>query len=259
MGALLSLFFIIILPHADAESINLKLQPIKGPVQGPYLDHTIVISLSNSCLASIKLNNTTCPSNDILRQLDTSKSQSGVFTTIDTITQRKQNNLENEERLYSFEDNNIIVDGSFRLQIKFKTIYIVPSLDHFLDKTNLTKQNNTRIVYKDLNVDEKCRVATMSAKDWKKTLPHAISYLRSNCNDKFIMLEYRDVILDQITEFDITTSQKYKEDEWKDNLKKTHKDYQLGNDTTLNRSVYEDRDPKYVPPSTPPFDYSKYR
>lgn len=220
----ISLFFCLgLFLIANAETINLPLAPITGPIQGPYQDSAITVSLSNSCLTSLKLNYTTCPSNDILKQLDTSKTQSGTFQIIDGITQRKQNNLANEERLYSFDNNPIIIDPSFRLQIKFKTIYIVPSLDNYLKPDSMKKENNTRITYKDLAVDDRCRTATISASEWQKTLPNAISYLRSNCNDKFILLEYRDITVDKITEIDITTTASYKYNKWLEEAKKSSK------------------------------------
>lgn len=199
--------------HAE---INLKLAPITGPVTGKGLDTLVSISLSRSSLAITTINNTDYPSYELLYKngLDNSVIQSGSFDYVNGIFQRVPTNIKNEEQLYAFTTNKLILDPSHRMQIKTKTIHIVPSLDAFILKSELQKINDTRIIYKDISISNDCKSATMTSTNWLSLLPKLIYFLRSNCNEDLKLFETFDIIKDNVTEIDITTTANYQYQQW---------------------------------------------
>jgi len=246
----------IVWSSANATSINLPLEPITGSINGKYLNQVITIEIQKSCIIS-----KTCPSYDFLlkQKLDTSKIQSGKFSNKTGIYLRETTQISNEIYLYSFEPYQIILNPSYSLAVHSKLIRIVPSLDNYILDDGLNKINNTRILHTLRYTDTQCTESIISGKDWLKTLADTISFMRNNCNQKFTLIDDTKIIIDNQTQLDYTTSQKYKEDLWKEQIKKSYNENKIGNDNSTNKSVTEDKDPKYVPPITPPFDYSKYR
>jgi len=245
------LFLIPLLQNIDAYEIS-------------KLSKSIGIADSKQCITMIKNNFTTsCPSIKELYDLglDTSNQDiTGKFSYYDGLFQREFPVLAFHFRYYDLIDEfNIFIDPPNDMRDRIKTITIESNFDNYLLATDMIKQNNTRTIHKDLWVNYGCTQATINANTWKITLPQVMEYLRHDCNEQFIKLESINTIFDNQTLTDISTSQKWKEDNWKEQVKQTHKQSKIGNDTTINKSVYEDKDPKYIPPVTPPFDYSKYR
>lgn len=221
MGIPKSLIFLLVLGFTISiievqADVNLPLKPITGPIQGNYLDSAVTISLSKSCERLVSLNSTTCPSYFFFldQKLDTSLVQSGKFEYKDGLLKRKHVNLINEENLYSFKANHIIVDPSHRLMLKIKTIEIVPSMESYLLPSDMIKQNNTRIVHRDIFIDDKCHKIVIAGKTFLKTIAEIIFYLRSNCDPNLKTFTNYDIITDNQTYIDITTTSEYKYQQW---------------------------------------------
>lgn len=220
-------------PYFVYGDINLELSPINGSITGKYYDATISISLSDSCIALNTLDNSPCPSYKLLydNKLDTSKIQSGEFKVIDGIFKRKASNIKNEEQLYAYEPYNLILDPSYRMQLKTKTIYLVPSLDSYIPQDAKIKVNNTRTVFMDRIIDDNCRIATLSSTNWKFTLADTIYLMRNNCDTKYTNMITKEIITDNSTEIDITTTSQYKYNQWlQDAIERSKKTILINND-----------------------------
>lgn len=250
-------FFIFV--NAYAEPINLPLQPITGPLSTGTFDDFVGISLSRSSISLVKVNSTTVPGYDDLIELgyDQSVERSGKFVFKNGYLHRDYTKVTNESVYYLHLQNVTIVDPSFNLQKKIKLIIIEPSIKSYILPTDLKKTDNTRTVHKERYVDEKCIVATISANNWKVTLPKTIKYLRDGCPGE--MENTMDIIKDNQTKTDVSTSQKYKEDKWKQEAKNKNQKSYIGTDKSTNKSVTEDKHPKYKPKIHPPFNYTSIR
>lgn len=263
---LIILFIVSILTilwvNANAESVNLPLQPVSHTIDTAYMKNIVGISLSKTCIKQIQLNTTvTCPTYEQLIKLgyDQSSTRSGKFIIKQGILQREYTKVRNEAIYYLDIQNATIVDPSYLLSLKIKTIIIEPSLKSYLLPSDMVKLNNTRLVHKERYINSQCTIATISSNNWQTILPDTIHYLRQNCSGE--LLNTLDKIIDDTTKTDITTSQKYKEDHFKQETKIKYKNKSFigTNDNSTNKSVTEDKDPKYIPPKTPPFDYSKFK
>lgn len=249
----------IIWVNANAESINLPLQPIQ-PLNPAFRSDIVGITLSKTSIALIKNNSTTIPSYEKLIELgyDNSKPISGKFIFKNGYLQREFTKANNELVYYLNNKNLTIVDPSEKLSKKIKIIIIEPSLKSYFLKSEMTKTDNTRIIHKDRFVNTTCTIATVSSSNILITLPDTIQYLQNNCSGE--LKDTKDIIIDNVTKTDISTSQKYKEDKWKQETKSNYKTSKIGsNDNSTNKSVTEDKDQKYKPPVPPPFNYTKYR
>lgn len=248
--------------NANAETINFPIEPVTKNLNVIFLNNIVGISLSKTCIGQILSNITvTCPSYEYLIEqgYDQSSKYSGKFVIKKDFLQREYIKIRNEGVYYLNQKNITLVDPSYLLSLKINTIIIEPKIPSYLLKSDMIKQNNTRTIHKERYVNPQCTQATISSENWKITLPDTINYLRNNCQGELSNTKYR--IIDNTTNTDITTSQKYKEDKFKQDVKLNYKTVsKIGtNDKKINKSVTEDKDPKYVPKTTPPFNYTKYR
>ena len=201
---------------------------------------TVGIMLSNTCIAMLKNNLTTnCPSYETLMSFnwDTSKSQSGSFVFKNGYYHRDTPLVKNDYKLYSLNDYNIIMDPSPSMIQHIKTITISQNLESYLLPSDLVKVNNTRTIHKDRYVDS-CTHGIISADTWQQTLSDTIQYLRGGCTTT--LLGVVDAKQDETTIQDISTSSKYKHDQWIKEIKETHKQLMIGKDNSTNRSTIED-------------------
>lgn len=227
------------------------------------LNNSIGITISKQCKTML-INNysTNCPSIESLvaLNLDTSNRLiSGDFGFKDGLYQRLPTKYETSVGIYTFDQTfRIFIDPPGDIAKKVKMITIENNLDTYLTSAQMKKIDDQRVISKYRFVNGGCSESTIGGNTWLETLADTVEYLRHNCDEQFTNFKSIYTIDDPITYTDISTSQKYKEDNWKKDAKESHKSYQLGNDTTVNKSVTEDRDPKYTPPKTPPFNYTKY-
>lgn len=202
---------------------------------------TIGINLSNTCIAMIKNNITSnCPSYESLMLLnwDTSKRQSGEFAFENGYYHRQKPQVKNDHKLYSLYDYNIIIDPSPAMMQHIKTITISSNLESYLLSSDMAKKDDgVRYIHKDRYVDS-CQRAIISAPTWQTTLSDTIQYLRGGCTTT--LLGTVDAITDEKTVQDISTSSKYKHDQWIKQIKESHKQLLINKDNSTNKSVTED-------------------
>ena len=210
----------------------------------------IGIDLSQSCIIQIKNNMTTdCPTYLDLRQLDSSKQEiSGYFKRENGYYFRGNPVLLESWRFYDHDPTiRIIIDPPNGMSERIRTITIQDNFDvYFLPDSKSMKQNyivlnNTsiydgwgnstvfskldkpsvqvwdytasRVIYHDRYVDEACKHAVINADKWVSLLPDTINYMRNNCDEKSTSFNHKEVIITQLTPQDITTTQKYKDDQ----------------------------------------------
>lgn len=193
--------------------------------------------------------------------IDTSNRKiTGDFGYVDNLYQRLPSAFKSSAGIYNFNDTfQIFIDPPSDVLNKVRIITIENNLDTYITHDQMKKIDNQRQISKYRYVDERCRNISIGGNTWLQTLADSIEYIRHNCDEKFTNYKTVFTITDNSTITDISTSQKYKEDKWKESVKETHKESKIGHDNSTNKSVTEDKDPKYVPPVTPPFNYTKYK
>lgn len=239
-------------------TVNLALKPIH--ILSPSFRTDIIgITYSKTTLALLQLNSTTIPSYQKLIELgyDHSEPVSGKFVFKNGYLQREPTKVRNELVYYENKNNITIVDPSEKIFKKIKMIIVEPTLKSYVLNEYLNKINNTRTIHHDRYVNLNCTIATVSSENLLLTLPDTIMYMLNNCTGE--LTNTKTVITDKTTDTDISTSQKYKDDQWKKGIKSSHLVSKIGNDPTVLKSTVEDKTPKYVPPKHEPFNYTKYR
>jgi hypothetical protein len=226
-------------------------------------NNSIGIAFSKVYLSQLKLSPDLHPNYEDLLALNLDNCNpkiSGDFKTIDGIYQRDTSNLlVNNAKFYQIKDYLICIDPPRELRNRVHMIYLESQLDIYKTQDQLIKFNNTRTLSEQRYINEKCTEAVIGAENYLKLLADTIHVMRNNCDYSKSTFNHIITIIDNSTNTDISTSQKWKEDKWKKEIKQTHIALKINNDNSTNKSVYEDKDPKYVPPKTPPFDYSKYK
>jgi len=188
------------------------------------LRNNIGIELSQSCLIMIKNNFVTnCPSYEDIINLDTSNTRiSGNFITIDGFFHRDVPPLQKSWRWYDMDKTaRIFVDPPSGMSDKIRMILIVPNFDTYYQKNDMIRphigsdnmQEQDRILYHDRYM-KGCKEATINAGNWKNLLGDTITYMQNDCNPSFTQIDTVEIISVNKTQFDISTSWKWKNDIW---------------------------------------------
>ena len=184
---------------------------------------TVGINLSNTCILMLQNNLTSyCPDYRMILdlKLDSSHKYSGAFNYTDGYYHREKPYVKNDYTLYDFHQANLIVDPSQNVAARIKMITITSNFNQYLLEGDIVKENNTRIIHKDRYVLN-CNEAIINADSWLETIADTIQYLRRGCTGT--LLNTVDVIHDNVTKQDRTTSAKYKHDQWLAEAKKKYK------------------------------------
>lgn len=233
--------------YANAETVN----------------NAIGIDFSKTYTTHLKINPDLHPTYDDLLSLNLDNSDrriTGDFITKDGITQRDNPSMINHWRYYKYSTNYLIfIDPPSDMRDKLKMITIESNLDVYLDKSQMTKQDNVRHYNIDRWINKSCTKAIIGADDYLRLLSDTVYLMRNNCDYSKSVFKHQMNVTDDATYQDISTSQKYKEEQWKNEIKSTHTESKIGKDNSTNKSVTEDKVPKYVPPKTPPFNYTSVR
>lgn len=222
----------------------------------------IGVDLSQGCIIQIKNNHTSdCPTFLDLRKYDSSRQEvSGYFKSENGYYSRSEPVQKNSWRQYDSDPTlRIIVDPPNGMidRIRLITIqdnfitYLLPESKKvteyaFTNGSKIDEWNNTatftkldkskpyfddtnyssRTIYHDRYVDKSCKQAIINADKWEILLPDTIEYMRHNCDDSFTSFEHKEVIVQTLAKHDITTSQKWKDEQrlkWiKENCLKTY-------------------------------------
>lgn len=220
----------------------------------------IGIEYSKTCIILIQNGNTDCPPLNTIQQLDSSNQEISGMLVSDPVKCREKSKYDESYKWYQFDSQpRIIVCPHDDMAQRIKMIIIVNNLDTYLTNSQMKKIGDQREVSKYRFVDANCKNAVIGANTWKETLPDTIQFMRYNCDEKFTNYQTIFTIDDPVTEQNIATSFKYKHDTWEETVKESHKELKINNDNTVNKSVTEDKAPKYQPPIKEPFDYAKFR
>lgn len=227
------------------------------------VNNAIGISFSKTYTTHLKINPDLHPNYDDLLSLNLDNSNrqiTGDFIVKDGITQRENPSLINHWRFYKYSDDYLIfVDPPSDMRDKLKMIVLESNLDVYLDESQMVKQENVRQYNIDRWINKNCSQSTIGANDYLKLLADTVYLMRNNCDYTKSVFKHIQNVTDPTTYQDIATSQKYKQEQWQQEIKSSHVTSKIGNDNSTNKSVTEDRDPKYVPPKTPPFNYTSVR
>ena len=208
----------------------------------------IGVDISQSCKMQIKNNLTTnCPSFLDLRDFDSSRQEiSGFFKKINGYYFREPPTLLESWRFYDHDPTiRVIVDPPSGMAERIRMIVIQDNFDTYkqndshimkqnyvilngtskldewgnstnyskLDKPSIQTKESSTTLYHDRYVDKKCKNAIINAKKWEILLPDTINYMQNNCAESSTNFNNKEIIVKQLTSQDITTSQKYKDEQ----------------------------------------------
>jgi myosin heavy subunit len=197
----------------DDEYLLQKRQYLSG------LAKHVGVYLSDSCITMIKNNiSSSCPTYEDLVNLDTSsKAASGDFVKTDGFFHREKSKYQNSHRFYDSDDVfRIIIDPQSNEMTRMKTVEIRPNFDTYVLETNMIEYddiNTYLIVYHDRYI-EGCKKAVINADKWQMLLPDTIHHLRNECTLESTMYVEKELIPQEKTFQDITTSRDYLHKQW---------------------------------------------
>lgn len=190
------------------------------------LRNKIGVELAQSCIIAIKNNfKTECPTYEDLYYLDSSNIIiSGKFVTTDDFFHREPTKIKNSWRWYDMDKSpRIFIDPPFGMNNRIKMITILPNFDTYHRQNDLLReytgnssssmQEFDRVLYHDRFMNPNCSVATINADKWQILVNDTINYMQNNCNENYTEVDTIEIISTNKTKFDITTSQKYKDDQ----------------------------------------------
>ncbi len=183
--------------------------------------HSIGVVLSKTCLTILSANlSTTCPSYEVLRQLDNSNLyMSGDFVYKNNILQREEPKFKNSWNYYAYDESDtwrIFVDPPREYLSRIKLITIENNFDVYIDRADRKIINNTVIEYHDRYINN-CWASTVNSDYWETLIPDTIFYMRNGCKGFTSFTERVEIYLEP-TEQDYTTSYKYQYDQWLKNV-----------------------------------------
>lgn len=220
----------------------------KEPVQVYQGKRIIGLQISEKCINMIKKNyTTTCPTYLDLRKFDSSiQSISGYFVN-DGIYHRSNPILTESWRYYDHDNTpRIIVNPPNGMADRYPLIIIESNFGTYLQADSLSMKQSytiinktktadnwgrnstysglnktvsipvmdnigTRVIYHDWFVDSRCKEAMINSDKWETLLPEIIKYLQNSCASTDLV--NKEIIVKNYTTHDITTSQKYKDEQ----------------------------------------------
>ena len=210
-------------------------------------NYDVGITLSKTCIAMIKNNMTTaCPTYEAILALfpdNTNQNISGKFIYKDGYLQRGSTNYINHFKFYTYQPVTTWVDPPGDVVGRIATITIEPKLPEYLVSESQKLINNTMTVGHSRYVDPLCYRATITATDWIFLTGDTMNYMFHNCDKSFTTFDnLKSKYLGKSYQ-DLTTSNKYKLDEFIKAAKEKYKESYIGsNEENMNRSIIEDED-----------------
>lgn len=185
-----------------------------------YLNDDIGVTLSKQCLTFLKNNFTTyCPGYDQILLLFPDQSNqkiSGKFAIHDGILQRIPTHYTNHYKFYQFENitKRIWIDPPPDIQVHIKMITIENKLPEFKNTGWNKVYNNTRVLEKTRFVSSGCWTSAIAAEQWELLLGDTIQYMLHDCNKNYTHFDFVQKLYKEPTKHDITTSWKWKYEQW---------------------------------------------
>ena len=204
------------------------------------------IALSNVCLTMISNNiDTDCPTYEEIMVLfpdTTDQSKTGKFEMIDGMVQRGQSQVLKPFNLYVYSTKSMLwIDPPGEVRPKLKMIMIEPSLPAYKIGNESLKMNDYSVSFgKDRYINLNCSEIRITAENWVFLTGDSINILNHQCDKSVSAFEGREIFNFEKSYQDLTTSSKYKLDEFIKLSKEKYKSFHLGLDENINRSVLED-------------------
>lgn len=182
------------------------------------------ITLDKTCITLLKNNiGTNCPTyNDIMMLYSDSSLEVSSFGYEDNLFQRIHNEIINflEYFRYDKQQNHIFVDPPNNIREQIKVIEIRSNFEEFrlpLNKSyNATEHSITLGVGRYV---EKCHNAYIDSERWIDLLGDTIYFMSKNCDQNFTKFDSTKKTYLGKMEHDITTSYKYKLEQWQKAIK----------------------------------------
>lgn len=186
------------------------------------IDYTI--TLSDACIASLKINSTVtnCPSYaDILTVFpDQSLHKiSGGFVFSDNYLHREPSGYKNQYRYYDYFplESRLWVDPPHDVLRYSKNIVIAASSFEYKligkMRTDTTGKNEVYIGH-NRYINKSCSDAIITSENWISLLGDTLVLMQHDCDPAFTNFDERKLVQWQRNYHDITTSYKYKFDMW---------------------------------------------
>ena len=176
------------------------------------------ISLSDSCIALLKINDTTCPSYAEIIQVFPDQSDqkiSGKFGYKDGYYQRLSSPYKNFQYGYYkyLNGTRLWIDAPSDVK-PAKNIVIAPrNFEYIIHKQIIdTTKNNTLMVGQNRYVSKTCSYAIITSENWLFLLGDTLKYLQTGCHDT--NFDEKKIVSWTRNYHDITTSAKYKLEQW---------------------------------------------
>ena len=185
------------------------------------IDYTI--TLSDTCIALLKINVTTCPSYDEILTLfpdQTNTDISGHFEYKFGYYHRQPSDYKNQYEYYKyFPIKNLIwTDPPHDVKLNSRNIIIAAaSFDYKLKHESInTTHNNTLTVGTNRYVDDKCNDAIITKDNWIFLLGDTVRYMQHDCDEEYTNFDEIKIVEWQRARHNITESYKYQLDKWRE-------------------------------------------
>lgn len=161
---------------------------------------------------------TDCPSYEQLLTVfpdNTIPEVSGGFSVINGVWQRERPPMDNPDRYYWYKTEPILwLDPPGKILSKIHLITIETSLPEYKTKDSIKMDDYDISFGKDRYIDLSCTNARITAKNWLFLTGDSMQLLKHNCDPKFTNFNSTKIITFEKSYQDITTSYKYKLDNW---------------------------------------------
>ena len=212
------------------------------------------ITLSKKCQIMIKNNLTSdCPTYEQILELfpDTSPRQYvGDFKIINNIVQREPM-ISKIDNCWHFlnslswtQSKTVWIDPPGCMQPYMKMITIESNFNEYpIQGVTSQVTNNTIIMGNERHVNSGCTESIINAKDWIFLTGDTLRFMNHSCDPAFTSFDHLKKFYFEKSNQDISTSNKYKLDEFFKLAKEKYKVSYIGsNDVNENKAILEDED-----------------
>ena len=175
------------------------------------------ISISKTCYTIHRyapVNSTSpCPTYEAIMLLypDTSdQDYTGKFIYKHNMLQREMSK-EGHKDIYRYKKDSVLfIDPPNDIQNELHMIRIESSMDFYKPKGGVGSKIMDGVLYQsDTRYIDSCKNAVIAAKNWINLVGDTLNYMRHGCDDDYTEYNFLRVINQNLTEIDITTSNKW--------------------------------------------------
>ena len=177
------------------------------------------IELSDTCIALLKINDTTCPSYDQILTVfpdQSNQKYSGKFGYEDNYFHRLRSDYKEQYGFYRYDSNDRLwVDAPPDVKPIKRIVIASRNFEYVIPKQKVdTTFNNTLSVGQNRFISSGCSYAIITKDNWIFLLGDTIRYMMNGCKSEFTTFTEEKIIDWTRNYHDITTSAKYKLEQW---------------------------------------------